>query len=150
MKLIKFILLLVCSSSATYAQARFAAESYLASPEKYLGKNVTVYVDEVRVPAINSMTDDPFRVFWIYTKGRNANEYVWGGGIYVKVAKAQADAFAKRHNNPNKQAPANLSGKFSEWPTEYGPNGLKDRHTQEQVWRSACYSYSKFYLDCTD
>ena len=133
-----------------HAQARFSAESYLASPEKYLGKNVTVYVDDVRVPAINSMTDDPFRVFWISTKGRNANEYVWGGGIYVKVPKTQADAFAKRHNNPNKQGPANLSGKFSQWPSEYAPEDLKDKPTQEKVWWLSCYSYSKYYLDCTD
>ena len=150
MRLKAALVLFAFLSPAVHAQARFSAESYLASPENYLGKKVTVYVDEVRVPAINSMTEDPFRVFWIYTKGRNANEYVGGGGIYVKVSRDQADAFAKRHNNPNKQGPANLSGKFSQWPSEYASEGLKDKPTQEKVWWLSCYSYSKYYLDCTD
>jgi hypothetical protein len=148
MKLTLFFILIICTGQ-TYAQARFSAESYLATPEKYLGKSVTVYVDSVDVPAINCTTDDPYRVFMIYTNGRNANMYVGGGWIYVKVPREKADSFVTRHNNPNKQAPANLSGVFSEWPSEYGSRALGNNPTQEQVWWSRCYSYSHFYLDCT-
>lgn len=148
MKLIIACLLVVCAAQ-TYGQARFSAQSYLATPEKYLGKSVTVYVDRVLVPAVNCTTDDPFRVFEVYTSGRNANQYVPGGYIYVKIPKDKADAFATRHNNPNKQAPANFSGVFSEWPTEYSKRSLGNNPTQERVWWSHCYSYSHFYLDCT-
>ena len=148
MRLIITVLLIVCAAQ-TYGQARFSAQSYLATPEKYLGKSVTVYVDSVDVPAINCTTEDPYRVFRIYTKGRNANEYVWGGAIYVKVPRDKADSFATRHNNPNKAAPANLSGIFREWPTEYGSRALGTNPTQEQIWWDRCYSYSHFYLDCT-
>lgn len=148
MRLIMGLIFIGCST-LTYGQARFSAQSYLATPEKYLGKAVTVYVDRVEVPAINCTTDDPFRVFEVHTSGRNSNQYVPGGYIYVKIPKDKADSFATRHNNPNKQAPANLSGVFSEWPTEYSHRKLGSNPTQEQVWWSQCYSYSHFYLDCT-
>ena len=149
----KFILLLglflKIVSWDCWSQARFSADSYLATPEKYLGKSVTVYVDSVNVPAINCTTDDPFRVFRIYTKGRNANEYVGGGSIYVKVPRSEADSFVKRHNNPNKMAPANLSGVLREWPTKWNDRSLQKDSSQEHVWWTECYSYSHFYLDCT-
>jgi len=130
------------------AQSRFSAESYLAAPEKYLGKTVTVYVDSVDVPAVNCTTSDPFRVFRINTKGRNGNDYLWGGSIYVKIPKEDSEAFVRRHNNPNKQVAANLSAPFKEWPTNHD-RALGSNPTQEDLWFSRCYSYSHFYLDLT-
>jgi hypothetical protein len=129
------------------AQSRFSAQSYLAAPEKYLGKSVTVNVGSVVVPAINCTTSDNFRVFLIYTMGRNGNTYIDGGSIYVKVPLSDAEGFVRRHNNLNKMGPANLSGKFMEWPTTYSDRTLGLNPTQEMVWSSRCYSYSHFYLD---
>ena len=143
------VAMVVSFTAHTYGQARFSAQSYLAAPEKYLGKTVTVYIDRVSVPAINCTTDDPYRVFEVYTYGRNANEYVPGGYIYVKVPKDKAESFATRHNNPNKAAPNNISGVLKEWPTEYNKRKLGSNPTQERVWWSECYSYSHFYLDLT-
>jgi len=146
-KYIVLILSLGLAQSA-FSQGRFSADSYLSAPEKYLGKNVTVYVDSVDVPAVNCTTSDTFRVFRINTKGRNGNDYLWGGSIYVKIPKEDSEAFVRRHNNPNKQVAANLSAPFKEWPTNYD-RALGSNPTQEDLWFSRCYSYSHFYLDLT-
>jgi len=87
-KLISLALgLLISHSALTHAQSRFSADSYLGDPEQYLGKSVTIYVDRVDVPAINATTDDSYRVFFVHTMGRDGNDYVPGGWIYVKVPK---------------------------------------------------------------
>jgi len=129
------------------AQSRFSAESYLAAPEKYLGKTVTVYVDSVAVPAINCTTSDNFRVFCVQTKGRNGNAFVYGGSIYMKIPLSDAEGFARRHNNLNKMGPTTVCGKFLEWPTDYSDRALGQNPSQEMVWTSRCYSYSHFYMD---
>lgn len=147
MNLYTFIFTICVCTSDLYAQSRFSADSYLSAPEKYLGKTVTVYVDSVDVPAINCTTSDNFRVFRVYTKGRNGNSYVGGGYVYMKVPLSDAEGFARRHNNLNKMGPANVSGKFSEWPTTYSDRALGSDPTQEMVWISRCYSYSHFYID---
>lgn len=143
-----FLLFILSFGNSIHGQTRFSADSYLASPEKYLGKTVTIYVDSVDVPAINSSTDDGFRVFHVSTKGRNGNDYMYGGSIYVKVPRQEAEAFANRHNNPNKMGPKNMSGTFTEWPSEY-KRTMGDNPSLEQVWRTRCYSYSRYYIDCT-
>jgi hypothetical protein len=147
MKYTIFVFANILLLASLNAQSRFSAQSYLAAPEKYLGKSVTVYVDSVDVPAINCTTSDNFRVFRINTMGRNGNAYVYGGSIYVKVPLSDAEGFARRHNNLNKMGPANISGKFLEWPTTYSDRALGINPTQEMVWTSRCYSYSHFYLD---
>ena len=119
-------------AQAGVAQVRFAAETYESDPEKYLGQKVTILVNSVSVPAINAANnEDDFRVFWVSTKGQRQGEYVWGGSIYVKVSKADAPAFVKRHNHSTSEVPKNVSGIFC-------------KRDSEQKYLS-----SSFYIDCT-
>ena len=114
------------------AQIRFAAETYESDPEKYLGQKVTILVDSVSVPAINATNnEDDFRVFWVSTKGQSQGEYVWGGSIYVKVPKADAPAFVKRHNHSTAKVPKNVSGIFRKGDSEQK------------------YLRGSLYIDCT-
>ena len=121
-------------SSACQAQARFSANSYLADPEKYLGKSVTVYLSDVSVPAINANTEEEFRIFRVYTSGREGNEYVGGGGIYMMVPKSDAAAFVKRHNQKTSNAPKNVSGIFKKFEGD----------------TSGYTSSFDYYIDCTN
>ncbi|NDE85230.1 MAG: hypothetical protein EB056_04285 [Verrucomicrobia bacterium] len=116
-----------------HAQARFSADSYLADPEKYLGKSITVYVSDVSVPAINANTKQDFRIFRVYTSGREGNEYVGGGGIYMKVPLSEAASFVKRHNQKTSQAPKNVSGIFKKYDGD----------------TSGYTSSLDYYIDCT-
>lgn len=114
------------------AQVRFAAETYESDPEKYLGQRVTILVDSVSVPALNAANEeDDFRLFSVSTKGQRQGEYVWGGSIYVKVPKADAAAFVKRHNSSTAKVPKNVSGTFRK-------GDPKEK-----------YLYDSFYIDCT-
>jgi hypothetical protein len=117
-----FILLLCMASflADAYAQARFSADSYLADPEKYLGKSITVYVSDVSVPAINANTNQDFRIFRVYTSGREGNDYVGGGGIYMKVPMSDAASFVKRHKQKTSQVPKNVSGIFKKYDGDTG------------------------------
>ena len=103
-----------------HAQERFSANSYLADPEKYLRKSITVYVSDVSVPAINANTKEDFRIFRVYTSGREGNNYVGGGGIYMKVPMSDAASFVKRHNQRTSQAPKNVSGIFKKYDGDTG------------------------------
>jgi hypothetical protein len=120
-------------SSESLAQARISADSYLADPEKYLGKSVTVYLSDVSVPAINANTEEEFRIFRVYTSGREGNEYVGGGGIYMMVPKSDAAAFVKRHNQKTSNAPKNVSGIFKKFDGD----------------TSGYTSSFDYYIDCT-
>ena len=63
--MIKSTVLAFCLiTQSALAQSRFTADSYLAEPEKNLGKTVSLCVDSVTVPAVNAVTKDPFRVLW--------------------------------------------------------------------------------------
>ena len=121
-------------SSESLAQARFSADSYLADPEKYLGKSVTVYLSDVSVPAINANTKEEFRIFRVYTSGREGNDYVGGGGIYMMVPKSDAAAFVKRHNQKTSNAPKNVSGIFKKFEGD----------------TSGYTSSFDYYIDCTN
>ncbi|NCW27882.1 MAG: hypothetical protein EBV83_06265 [Verrucomicrobia bacterium] len=116
-----------------HAQARFSADSYLADPEKYLGKSITIYISDVYVPAINANTKQDFRIFRVYTSGREGNDYVGGGGIYVKVPMSDAASFVKRHNQKTSQAPKNVSGIFKKYDGD----------------TSGYTSSFDYYIDCT-
>jgi hypothetical protein len=120
-------------STDAHAQPRFSADSYLADPEKYLGKSITVYVSDVSVPSINANTDEVFRIFRVYTSGRDGNDYVGGGGIYIMVPKSEAAAFAKRHNQKTSSAPKNVSGIFKKFDGD----------------TSGYTSSFDYYIDCT-
>jgi hypothetical protein len=120
-------------STDAYAQARFSADSYLADPEKYLGKSITVYVSDVSVPSINANTEEDFRVFRVYTSGREGNDYVGGGGIYIMVPKSDAAAFVKRHNQKTSSVPKNVSGIFKKFAGD----------------TSGYTSSFDYYIDCT-
>ena len=148
----KFTVLAFCLiTQSALAQSRFTADSYLAEPEKNLGKTVTLCVDSVTVPAVNAVTKDPFRVFRVNTRGQNQKFYESGGMIYVKVPREDSDAFARRHNSPGKQGPKLITGKFAQWRTEYD-RSLGSDPTEEKLWRAwwtTCYGYSHFYLDMT-
>jgi len=122
---------LSCFVSLGHAQARFSADSYLADPEKYENKRVTVYISSVDVPAINASSDDDFRIFHVYTYGQEKGEFSGGGWIYFKVPKADASAFVQRHNKRT-AAPKNVSGTFRKWDST--------------VKYTSSFSY---YIDCT-
>ena len=112
---------------------RGSADYYLADPESYLDKKVSVYVSWVDVPAINVQSEeDNFRVFRISTKGQQSGEYNYGGSIYMMVPKSDAAAFVKRHNNSTSSVPKSVSGIFKKWdrPSKYVPS-------------------SSYYIDCT-
>ena len=148
----KSIILILCLiTQSAKAQSRFTAASYLAEPEKNLGKTVTLCIDSVSVPAVNAMTKDPFSVFMVHTRAQNQKLYESGGVIYVKVPREDSDAFARRHNNPNNRVPKLVTGKFSQWKTEYD-RSLGSDPTEVKLWRAwwtTCYCYSHFYLDMT-
>lgn len=125
--------LVVFFSVDANAQARFSADSYLADPEKYLGKSVTVYISDVSVPAINANTKQDFRIFRVYTSGREGNGYVGGGGIYIKIPMSDAASFVKRHNSKTSPAPKNVSGIFKKYDGD----------------TSGYTSSLDYYIDCT-
>ena len=127
------IIKILCLPSGSYGQARFSANSYLADPEKYLGKSVTVYLSDVSVPAINANTEEEFRIFRVYTSGREGNDYVGGGGIYMMVPKSDAAVFVKRHNNKSSNVPKNVSGVFKKFDGD----------------TSGYTSSFDYYIDCT-
>jgi len=105
--------------SLGHAQTRYSADSYLADPEKYENQRVTIYINSVDVPAINSSSEDEFRIFRVSTLGQEKGEFSYGGSIYVKVPKSDAAAFAKRHNNKS-NTPKNVSGTFKKWELSDG------------------------------
>jgi len=123
---------LSCLVSLGHSQTRYSADSYLADPEKYENQRVTIYISSVDVPAINSSSEDEFRIFQVSTLGQEKGEFSYGGSIYVKVPKSDASAFVKRHNNQS-NAPRNASGTFKKWKSSDG-------------YQTTSFSY---YIDCT-
>lgn len=97
------LLTVLCLALTVTAQAqdRFTAESYLATPEKYDGKKVSLNVAWVDVPAIYANEDKGYRDFLVYSCAQQQNQggvvYVPRGEIVIRVPTSESEAFVRRH-----------------------------------------------------
>ena len=91
-KIFQFFMLTFVALNSLFAGTQSAAY-YLNTPEKYLGKKITLYTTSVeRSGAIDHLDGVLFQA---YTMGYNDNyDTKWA---YVLVPQAKADAFARRY-----------------------------------------------------
>lgn len=123
------------------AQERFTADLYLALPEKYDGKKVTVNVGWVDVPAVYANDEKKYRDYLVTTCAQQQNQtgvtYHPRGAIIIRVPTSEAEAFVRRHGTTTNKM----------W---YGNNNANNRVKQVSgVFRKMRSVYGG-YLDTTD
>ena len=88
-----FLILFICVSAFGTPNARFTADYYLASPKKYEGKSISIYINRA-TPSRYETTPDGYISYWISTKYNNKI----GGYITALVEESQSELFFRNYN----------------------------------------------------
>lgn len=137
-----FFLLAGAAGCPAYAQKQVTAQEVQASPAKYSGMRVFVYVQMVEFPAVHINKEKGFSEFLVVTaddasrggmgsKGGGGPGGDFAGGIILRVPAAEVDRFSETH--------AIKAGQSSSGP----------RKKITAIFR-ACRSGKGGYLDMTD
>jgi len=83
-----------------------------ASPDKFLGQRVTIFISDVTLPERNAGLGDDFKIYLVDTCSSDGTEFALG---MVKVSKDKAESFVERYTNKTVQISAkSASGVFRE------------------------------------